>query len=210
MTAGRNAPRTWSLDHVVRLLTLIALLHLLGTTTSAAATISIEPSFQSVPLGTPVTVNVVATGIPPLIGSFDFDLSWDASILAFTGITFGDSLGDPSSEALTSEFEFDAVLDFAEVSLLAPAALEARQGTGPLTLATLAFDTVGVGTSPLSWSGIANVDLLVSDQLGDLVPSTFVPGAVEVTAVPEPGSLGLLVLGLSALLRGRGRARPRY
>jgi hypothetical protein len=120
-------------------------------------------------------------------------------------VIFGPLLGD---EALFQVFN-DSVLttagvvDFAQLSLLSDASLLALQGGDSFVLATLGFDTVGFGTSPLDF---------VFDAVNDLKGFNARPLEVAATAgavgvIPEPGAATLFAVGgmIVAAARGRGR-----
>ncbi len=196
---------------MLRRMTTLLVGAVLATGLATAGTVFIAPAFQSVLIGTPVSVDLVYTGIPPLVGSFDLDIAWAPAILSLTGLSFGTTLGD------LGLFEgvggggvvAPGLLDIFEVSFLTIPELAGLQGVGPIVLATLFFDTIGLGVSPVSFSGAPNFELLISDHLGAVIPSAFDGGAVEVTApslVPEPGSIVLLLSGAGALLWFRRRA----
>lgn len=70
------------------------------------------------------------------------------------------------------------------------------------TLATLTFDTLGTGTSPLTLS---------IRRLGDAFadPLTATPGSGEVVVTPEPSSMLLFVMGLAGLAGVRQTSRRR-
>lgn len=70
------------------------------------------------------------------------------------------------------------------------------------TLATLTFDTLAIGTSPLTLS--INV---LGDAAGESLTATLDSGEVVVT--PEPGSLLLFVSGLAGLAGVRKKYRRR-
>ncbi len=155
-------------------------------------------------MGQPVTVDVVISGLgagaPPSVGAFDFDVSFNPGILSPTGVSFGPFLGNPDLfEALTSFALTPVLVDFAEVSLLLPAELDALQ-QATFTLATLSFDTLALGTSPLTFSQV-----VVADAFGGkLIPSVG-GGSVNVI-VSEPNALLLLGAAIAGMmLIGRKR-----
>ena len=129
-----------------------------------------------------IVISGLGSGVPPSVGTFDLDVSFDPSILSPTNVTFGPFLGDPDlAEALTNSNFLPGVVDFAELSLLSPSELDVLQ-PGAFSLATLAFDTLGPGSSPFVFTQI-----IVDDAFGNKLP------------IPEPATGLLLAAGLGAM-----------
>jgi len=99
-----------------------------------------------------IGVDIAGLGNPPSVGAFDLTVLYDSALVSFGGVTFGPLLGDTSMEALTSSNASPGVVEFAEVSLLAPAQLDGLQSPG-FTLATLSFEGLGSGTASFSLAG---------------------------------------------------------
>lgn len=155
----------------------------------AGVIVSLTPDSAMVTLGDTLDVDVLIAGLrnftPPSVGAFDLDVSFDAAILSPTGVTFGPFLGDPDPFAFETftDFQFlTGVVDFAEVSLLSPAELDGLQPSG-FRLATLSFDAIATGVSPLMLTQIS-----VDDPFG-------------VNLIPEPRTLWLIGVGLAGLGR---------
>src|SRR5215510_10175942 len=171
----------------------------LGVAPAEAASLSFTPTFQTAGVGQPVTVQVtvadLVAGAAPSVGAFDLDVTFDAALLSPTGVTFGPLLGDPDAlEALTSLALSPGLIDLAEVSLLAPADLDALQPSS-FTLATLSFTTLAVGISPLAFS-----QALVDDAFATRLALDAAGGSVDIVApsggaVPLPASAWLLAVG---------------
>ncbi|MBI1353693.1 MAG: PEP-CTERM sorting domain-containing protein [Acidobacteria bacterium] len=177
------------------------------TAVSPAATISVDPSTQSVSLGTSasVDVNVADLGIltAPSLSTYDIDVAFDPTILSFTGATFGDGL-DLFLFGLNIQAATPGVgtVNLFDLSFDLPTDLDDLQADA-FKLFTLTFDTIGPGTSPITLSVNA-----FGDSLGDPLDVTPTSGELTVTAsVPEPSTIGLLLAGLLVIGRRRLTAR---
>ncbi len=163
-----------------------------------AVTITLDPMLQTILPGDTAIVDLNISGlgnfVTPTLGAFDLDVTFDASLLSFTDVTFGTFLGDPAL------FEAITLVDFSaggllELSLLSSIALDAIQPDA-FTLATLEFTGIGVGTSPLNLENV-----VLSDALGFVISNpTLENASVNVIAsVPEPSPsllMGISLLGL--------------
>jgi hypothetical protein len=153
----------------------------------ATILLSLVPPAAIVATGNTVNVNVSISGLgnPPSVGAFDLDVGFNPAVLSPTAVTFGSFLGDPLLfEALTAfDFTTPGVVEFAEVSLLSPSELNARQSSSFL-LATLSFVAISNGTSPFTFVGTPRVDDAFGNKLG----------------IPEPATAFLLGVGIIALL----------
>jgi hypothetical protein len=156
---------------------------------------------QEVELGSPVDVPIVVSGLgdaaPPSLSSFDLDVSFDPSILAFDSVAFGDPLlGDQldlfGSGSLTDVLPGAGTVNLFELSFDLPSDLDTLQA-GSFTLATLTFDTLALGTSAIDISANA-----LGDAFGDPLVADLPSGFVKV--IPEPGSALLLAFGALAVL----------
>jgi hypothetical protein len=184
-----------------RIVTVAIACVLAGSVPAGATSVGLSPSLPSFVTGDIVNVAAVISGLPtgspPSVGAFDLSVAFDPAALFPLDVTFGPYLGDPLLfEALTDvDLSSPGIVNFAEVSLLSPAELDALQ-PGDFTLATLSFRALRTGRTSLSYLAIR-----VDDAFGD---------KILVTAVPEPATLGLVLLGLSAAgTRLRRRVRHR-
>lgn len=176
---------------------LVALALLIGVAPAAhAVELIFSPGAQVVSLGDPVSVDLLVSGlgdgVPPSLGGFDVDISFDPSILVLTGASLIAPLGG------SAQFEFNVqvtasgvVVNLFALSFLSPEDLDALQ-PGEFTLATLTFGTLASGTSSLV---IENA--ILSDAAGGALPIDSAPNG-SVT-VPEPATSIGVALGLAAL-----------
>jgi hypothetical protein len=181
----------------VRCLNIIASI-LLWSGSLFATTITVLPAAQNSGLGNQaiVSLNVdgLGSGVAPSVGTFDLDVAFDSSILAFNSAVFGnqlDILGLGDLQFVTPGL---TTVNLFELSLDSASDLNSLQATA-FILATLKFDTIGPGTSPI----ILSLNAL-GDADGTALPTTLVNGAVTVTSVPEPSSLFMIALTLSGFL----------
>ncbi len=157
---------------------------LLAAPSAGAVVLTLKPSAATVSAGDALDVDVIVSelgaGVPPSVGAFDLDVAFDSLLFAPTGVDFGPFLGDPLTEALTDfSFAVDGIVDFAEVSLLSPAELDALQ-PAEFLLATLHFTALADGSGSFGFAGERRVD----DAFGAKLP------------IPAPGVALLLASGL--------------
>ena len=174
-----------------------------------AVTIDFVPSSQTVALGDPVSVDVVVSGLDvsgEIIRAFDLDATYDPSILSATDVLIDTSLGGLLDSFGGFDLSTPGVVDFFEVSLLSDSELEAIQGDS-FTLATLLFDSIAAGTSPLGLVAEGGFNVVVGSDWTELTVQTGI-GAVTVQddgggTVPEPSTGLLLVVALAVLATRR-------
>ena len=145
-------------------------------------------------LGITVAVDVVVLGVEagaPL-NAFEFDLDFSSAILTPVSVVGGGFLLDPT---VVAQLVLGAVsVEFAE------ATVGSGSVTGDGVLATVTFDTVGLGTSPLDLN-----DVILSAPFGVPIATAGVTDGEIV--VPEPSTLVLVGVGLTAAVATRRRAR---
>lgn len=155
----------------------IGLLPLLSATSAEGVSLTLDLSSDSLVIGQPLTVNIVVSELgnfaPPSLSAMDLDVTFDSNTLAFVNGTFGNLLGDINNplEVPTATIAPSLnTVNLVEVSGLFGNASQCSSLLGiPLAqcqsdfapfldelqpdsfvLASLTFDTIGLGTSPLS------------------------------------------------------------
>lgn len=185
----------------------------------AVPIVSFQPGSQTVDLFDQATVDLVISGLgdfsPDSLGTFDVDIGFDASILQLDTVTFGTQLditmlgsiqgvGIDNTAGIVDIFELS--LDFyGELDILQP---------GEFVLASLTFDTIGVGTSGLNLlnhpvTGDPLIGPVFGDSLGFPLDVDLTDGSITVVRdgtqpIPEPGTIFLLgsgLLGIAGLRR---------
>lgn len=160
-------------------------------------TVSVAPSSQAISLGSPADLAIEIAGLadPPSLGTFDLNLGFDPTILSFNSVNFGDAiLGDqldPTGGGNTITFVSSGTgtVELFDLSLDASTVLNTLQPSS-FVLATLMFDTIGTGSSPLNLSVNA-----LGDADGNSLQAILQNGTLDVTnasAVPEPTTLPIL------------------
>lgn len=204
--------RAWGAKRLVGI-AVMAAIWILGGTASAAPILSIVPPSQDGALGTPLSVDVLITGLgdgaAPSVGAFQTTISFDPLILAVNTVSFGDPvLGDQLDLfGLGSLFFYDDFIsgqvDLFEISFDSPVDLDTLQAPD-FVLARITFDVIGVGHTLLSLSNV-----VLSDSGGlAAIPVDLIDG--EVTAVPEPAAFALAAFGIVAFYAcGRRRRATR-
>ena len=178
---------------------------------SAGIILSLDPSSQSVALGSQATMdlNISGLGDPPSLGTFDVNITFDLTTLSFSNFSFGDPvLGcdelDPTCGGNTINFINPGVgtVELFDLSLDSDTTLNALQPSS-FILGVLTFDTLGTGAS--------SVDVTINalgDADGNSLSASIQNGSVSVSSVssvPEPPTIYLLgsALFAMAILRHR-------
>ncbi len=164
---------------------------------SAAATLSFSPSSTVVNEGDNFDVDVVISDLPfddflgaqTLVGAFDITVGFDSSIIASTGVSFSDALGDDPLDVVNGSAgdNVAGTVDAFSISLLFD--LSPFQTTPSFSLATLSFQALSIGTTPLDF-----LNIIISDDLGGPIGAQGVSG--DVSVVPLPGAVWLMLTGL--------------
>ena len=161
-----------------------------------ASLVSVIPQTPSANVGGTLSVDVVASGLrdgsAPSIGTYDFNLQYDASLLSLTDVTFGSgldvqglgSLQDWSVKALGLANVFELSLD--------PIDDLNQLQADTFRLVTLTFHADAIGATALT---------LLINAFGDAAGNALTPdianAAVNVTPVPLPAAVWLLLSGLT-------------
>jgi len=182
-------------------------LSLLYSAQSRAIILGFSPSDQAAPVGSSIDVDLVISGLgegaAPSLSVFDLDILYDSAILGLTNVAFGDPVHGDQLDIFGLGFNPTGVTPVAggtnlfEISLDFPFDLDLFQ-RGSFALASLTFDVLAIGTSPLD---LANV--ILGDSFGAPLEATVSPG--RVAGVPEPSTVVLMGAGLAGLGFARRR-----
>jgi len=191
---------------------LLALVVVLSMGSANAMMLSIQPSTQNVEVSDIFTVDFMVSDFKPdTIAAFDLFLSYDSSILNAVSFDFGGSLGDPFFFETFQDADLGTpgLVNIAELSLLFDFELDSLQA-GMFSLGTLTFAAIGEGISALNWELDPFGFIDIKDGFGDLLNVTANNGSVTVgdisIGLPEPGTFGLLLIGLMGTFCSKRRA----
>lgn len=178
----------------------------------SAVTISVDPAAQSIPRGTAANIALRISGLGDTtsISTFDIVVGFDPARLAFREARFGDpAVGDQLDllglGSITDRSIGSGSIRLFELSLDSVIDLDSQQADS-FVLASIAFDAIATGASPITLT----IDAL-GDSNGIAVPADLAPGAIEVTGAPvaEPGTGWLLVWSLPTILTMHRRRKLR-
>jgi hypothetical protein len=167
----------------------------------AALSIGFQPFAKTINGGDAFSVDVVVSGLSSaseIVSAFDLDVTYDASILSATGVTFNTLLGDP----VLFETDNGAVLtsgriDFWGLSFLSDGDLLLLQPDS-FSLATLSFQAIGTGMTALLFDPNTPPGIDVKGLLASRLDLDASTASVTVTPVPTPPAIWLFLSGLVA------------
>jgi hypothetical protein len=137
-----------------------------------------------------------------IVSAFDLDFEFDPAVLSFNGLVFGASFGGAADSFSGVETPAPGLVDFFLFSILLDDELAAAQ-RGSALLARLTFTGLAPGSSPMSVTGPSDDPFfaLVGREASALELAAIGSGlaVVRERAVPEPGALTLLGIGLLAV-----------
>jgi hypothetical protein len=166
----------------------------------AEVVLSVDPTSQTVALGTQVNFDLDISGLGSgtALGTYDLNLNFDPTLLSYDNIVFGDQVDISGLGDIQFVTPGSGAIDVFELSLDSAGDLDSLQASA-FTLATLTFDTLAAGTdSPVTLSTNA-----LGDAFGNSIIADLENASVSITSLsdtPEPGTLGLLCAGLLALM----------
>jgi hypothetical protein len=163
--------------------------------TTQAITIGFDPTLTVAPVGTTVDVDLfiagLGDGIAPSISTFDIDIGFDPNIIGFNSAVFGDQLDILGLGSIKGATADTGLLNLFELSLDDSATLNTFQDPD-FTLATITWDILEAGTSPLDLG-----DLSLGDSEGEPLFAEKFDGTIsgDSVPVPEPGTILLVGAG---------------
>jgi hypothetical protein len=167
-----------------------------GTYCRADIILSIDPSSETVPLGSQVTVNIDIAGLGggTALGTYDLNVGFDPTLLSYDSIVFGNQVDISGLGDIQFVTPGTGTVEVFELSLDSPSELNSLQASS-FTLAALTFDTLATGSnSPVALSVNA-----LGDAFGNSLTADLENGSVTInapSAVAEPATVPLLGAGL--------------
>lgn len=176
---------TWAAARLALAAAALAISSLAGATS-----LTLSPSTASAPPSTlRIDIDVHDLALGTAVGAYDITLSYDDSIWSATSVVFSQFLSgpEPLGSIAAADLSVAGRIRLQEVSFITPLDPQPLDVLQPqsFTLASVNFAAVSTGTG-----AFAITDAALFDQLGD---------GVAITAVPEPGTAALALLGLAGL-----------
>jgi len=145
------------------------------------AVVRLDPSSQNVNVGDSFSVNVMLDDVSNL-GSYEFTLQFDPSLAAFGSVANGTFLGSSGRTVYCPS----PIVDAANGTVRVGCATSGTEGgvTGSGELATVTFNALAEGDSPLDFAAIS-----LSDPLSNDIPAATEGGSVIIgSPTPRPTS----------------------
>ena len=169
-----------------------------------ATLFSIELDQTDFNVGQTLTANLVVSdiekdsiGFTSLIADFELDLMFDNSLLSFDSLSFGEKLGDGLDSLQLDNVTASGILNIFELSyLLYDELLVLQDGISKFTLASINFDIINVGSGLFSLNNIATGNDIGTALTDIQSNSTSFITTSGTTAIPEPTSVALILVGL--------------
>ncbi|MGK7905470.1 MAG: cohesin domain-containing protein [Hormoscilla sp.] len=187
------------------------LLSLLSVGEAGAISLSASPSSQTVSEGDQFDVEVkisdLGDGSAPSLEYFDLNVDFDASVLGFERVVFGDPVLGNQLQGLflppMNDFElYTGSVNLSEASMDSANDLAPFQADS-FTLATLTFNAVGTGSSDLEFSNVnlgGGTEELTASLLNGAVSVAAISPPTPPSKVPEPSvAFALVGLGIAAV-----------
>ena len=185
---------------------------------SQAIMLNFEPATQSAYLNDTATVDIVISGLeqtptPEYVGFFHLVVAYDTSLLFPNAVGFGNDLSAGQNNASWQFHNIDpntGLLHLEQGSLLTDEAMLADYQNDSLTLASISFDTLSVGSSALNFepyqfcigSRCIDFGIDVKGWHGLILPVDTGYGAIDIkprVAIPVISTLLLLLPGMLML-----------
>jgi general secretion pathway protein D len=164
---------------------------------SFGGTISLLPSSPTLPVGGSVSVDVNVAGLSDIY-AFQFDVIFNPAVLSAVSVAEGGLFSSVGVFFSPGTIDNTAgAITFIGDSLSGPGPGISTDGM----LAQILFNAIGPGSSSVDLSNV----LLLDSNLSDIT-ATAISGSVDVTGVPEPSYLPLLLavgLGFGVCRRWR-------
>ena len=182
------------------ILSILGAAALLTATTAQAISLGFDPASPVGPVGSSVDVNLTISGLgdfsPDSLSTFDIDVLYDPAMLALAGAAIGDPLSISGDQldplgigTINSVSSTPGTANLFDLSFDPAIALDTLQ-PGSFTLATLTFRVSKVSTSPLAFG-----KMILGDSVGGLFAQPVSAVSANVTAVPEPSTITLFLMG---------------
>jgi len=186
---------------------------LLVSLSTQATLLSVELNQDSYQVGEVLTADFIISeieedsmGFQTLLATFDFDVSWDNSIIQYATASFGNMLDVDPDPYYASERFIDVMSDSLGLTEISYAMFSdlfsAQDGLTSFVLASVDFTVIGNGSGTLN---LTNVDF--GDDLGYAITDigtsdkTYTVTSGNPVDVPEPTSIILMLLALTLLVR---------